>query len=85
MRALIRQAERTYDFVVLDTAPASMVADPISLMSEVTAVVIVGRVRKITSAEANSLREQLERINAPGFGLVANFAPGGGKEGYGYC
>lgn len=84
MRALIRQAERTYDFVVLDTAPASMVADPISLMSEVTAVVIVGRVGKITSAEANSLREQLERINAPGFGLVANFAPGSGKEGYGY-
>lgn len=84
MRSLIRQAERSYDFVVLDTPPASMVADPISLMSQATAVVIVGRVGKITSAEADGLREQLERIDAPGFGLVANFAPKGAKEGYGY-
>ncbi len=84
MRQLIREGQRKYDFVVLDTAPASMVADPISLMSQATAVVIVGRVGKITSAEADGLREQLERINAPAYGLVANFAPRSSKEGYGY-
>jgi len=85
MRELIREAEENYDLVVIDTAPATMVADAIPLMSEATAVVIVGRVGKITSGEANSLREQLERIDAPAYGLVANFAPGGGaKYGYGY-
>ncbi len=85
MRELIREAERDYDLVVIDTAPATMVADAIPLISEATAVVVVGRVGRITSAEADALRDQLERIDAPSFGLVANFAPGmGGKYGYGY-
>jgi Mrp family chromosome partitioning ATPase len=51
-------------------------------MSAATAVVVVSRVGKITAGEAENLREQLERIDAPAFGLVANFAPGPG--GYGY-
>jgi len=85
MRELIREGEASYDLVVIDTAPATMVADAIPLMSEATAVVIVGRVGRITSAEANGLRDQLERIGAPSFGLVANFAAvAGGKYGYGY-
>ncbi len=85
MREMIREAEASYDLVVIDTAPATMVADAIPLMSEATAVVIVGRVGRITSAEAGSLRDQLERVGAPSFGLVANFAAvAGGKYGYGY-
>jgi succinoglycan biosynthesis transport protein ExoP len=85
MRDLIREGEANYDLVVIDTAPAAMVADAIPLMSEATAVVVVGRVGKITSGEADALREQLERIDAPAFGLVANFTGGqGGKYGYGY-
>ncbi len=85
MRALIHEAEEDYDLVVIDTAPATMVADAISLMSEATAVVIVGRVGRITSSEADAMREQLERIDAPAFGLVANFAANAaGKYGYGY-
>ncbi len=84
MRELIREAEENYDLVVIDTAPATMVADAIPLMSEATAVVIVGRVGRITSTDANALREQLERIDAPAFGLVANFTAVAGKSGYGY-
>jgi polysaccharide biosynthesis transport protein len=84
MRQLITEAERDYDLVVIDTAPASLVADAIPLMSEATAVVIVSRVGKIRSDEAGSLREQLERIDAPSFGLVANFSAGPGKYEYGY-
>lgn len=84
MRDLIKEAEADYDLVVLDTPPATMVADSIPLMSEATAVIIVGRVGRITSAEADGLRQQLERIGAPAYGLVANFAAGPGKYGYGY-
>jgi Mrp family chromosome partitioning ATPase len=84
MRELIREAEEDYDLVVFDTPPAGMVADAIPLMSEATAVVVVSRVGKITSGEANNLREQLERIDAPAFGLVANFVRGSGDKGYGY-
>jgi polysaccharide biosynthesis transport protein len=84
MRDLIREGEADYDLVVLDTPPATMVADAIPLMSEATAVIVVGRVGRITSAQADGLREQLERIDAPAFGLVANFAHAPGKYGYGY-
>jgi receptor protein-tyrosine kinase len=84
MRELMREAERDYDLVVIDTAPAAMVADAIPLMSEATAVVIVGRVGKVTSDQADDLREQLERIDAPSYGLVANFSGSPAKYGYGY-
>jgi capsular exopolysaccharide synthesis family protein len=83
MVELVREAEQTYELVVIDTAPAGVVADAIPLMSHATAVVIVGRVGRVTGTEADRLREQLERIDAPSFGLVANFAPGA-ETGYGY-
>jgi capsular exopolysaccharide synthesis family protein len=84
MRELIRQAENDYDLVVFDTPPAGIVADAIPLMSEASAVVVVSRVGKITSGEANHLRDQLERIDAPAFGLVANFVRGPDEKAYGY-
>jgi Mrp family chromosome partitioning ATPase len=74
MRNLVTEAEGHYDLVVIDTAPAGLVADAIPLMSQATSVVIVGRVGQVTGPEADSLRAQLERIDAPAFGLVANFA-----------
>jgi Mrp family chromosome partitioning ATPase len=43
-------------------------------MSDVSAVVVVGRMGKLTSEQATSLRDQLEKIDAPAFGVVANFA-----------
>ncbi len=82
MRDLLTQAEAQYDLVVVDTSPAGMVADAIPLMSQATAVLIVGRVGRVTGSEAGSLRQQLERIDAPTFGLVANFA--GSDSAYGY-
>lgn len=83
MLDLVQEAEREYDLVVIDTSPAGLVADAIPLMSRATAVVIVGRVGRITSSEADHLRDQLERIDAPTFGLVANFT-GSESAGYGY-
>lgn len=84
MRELIREGEEAYDLVVIDTAPAGMVSDAIPLMSEASAVVVVGRVGRLTTHEADALREQLERIDAPSYGLVANFSRGPGDKGYGY-
>jgi capsular exopolysaccharide synthesis family protein len=83
MRSLIGDAERAYDLVVIDTSPVGIVADAIPLMSEASAVIVVSRVGRITSVEANALRDQLERIDAPAFGLVANFA-GSRDKAYGY-
>lgn len=83
MHDLVSQAEKDYDLVVVDTSPAGLVADAIPLMSQASAVVIVGRVGRITGPEADHLREQLQRIDAPAFGLVANFASSR-EQGYGY-
>ena len=83
MIKLIAEAEATYDLVVIDTSPVGIVADAIPLMSEASAVIVVSRVGRITSVEANALRDQLERIDAPAFGLVANFA-GARDKSYGY-
>lgn len=83
MSELIADAESRYELVVIDTSPVGIVADAIPLMSEASAVIVVSRVGRITSVEAKALRAQLERIDAPAFGLVANFA-GGRDKGYGY-
>ena len=83
MRKLIGEAEGKYDLVVIDTSPVGIVADAIPLISEASAVIIVSRVGRITSVEASALRDQLQRIDAPAFGLVANFA-GARDKGYGY-
>ena len=83
MLKLIGEAESRYDLVVIDTSPVGIVADAIPLMSEASAVIVVSRVGRITSVEANALRDQLERIDAPSFGLVANFS-GVRDKGYGY-
>lgn len=82
MSGLLDEATRDYDLVVVDTAPVGVVADAIPLMSKATAVLIVGRVGRVTSSEADALRAQLQRIDAPTYGLVANFV--GGEQSYGY-
>jgi polysaccharide biosynthesis transport protein len=86
MQEIIRESRRNYSLVVIDTPPVGLVSDAIPLMSEVSAVVIVGRIGKITSEEAGRLREQLEKIDAPSFGIVANFTArdDGGRRPAGY-
>jgi tyrosine-protein kinase len=73
MEEVIGEAKRNYSLVVIDAPPAGLVSDAIPLMSQVSAVIVVGRVGKLTSSEASRLREQLEKIKAPTVGVVANF------------
>jgi capsular exopolysaccharide synthesis family protein len=73
MREVLRECRRNYDLVVVDTPPAGLVSDAISLMGDVSAVIVVGRIGKLTTEQAVRLRDQLEQIDAPTFGIVANF------------
>ena len=86
MRELLAQAEEEYDFVVVDTPPILLVADAIPLVSAVSGVLAVTAVGVSTKTSANDLAEQLERMDAPTLGLIANFATNTGRsyEGYGY-
>lgn len=86
MREVLEEAESTYDLVIVDTPPATVVSDAIPLMKHVNAVLVVGRVGKLTLSSAARLREQLEKVQAPTIGVVANFTTmkDGGYTGGGY-
>lgn len=84
MKDLLAQAEKTYDFVVIDTPPILAVADAIPLISIVSGVLVVSGLGVSTRSSAGDLIEQLHRVRAPTFGLVVNFAQGSEQRSYGY-
>jgi capsular exopolysaccharide synthesis family protein len=86
MRDLLVKVESEYDFVVVDSPPIMLVADAIPLVPLVSGVLAVSGLGVSTRNSANDLAEQLERMEAPTLGLIANFATNTGRtyEGYGY-
>jgi succinoglycan biosynthesis transport protein ExoP len=86
MKDLLERAGSVYDFVVIDTPPIMVVADAIPLVSAVRGVLMVSGLGVSTRTAATDLAEQLERLEAPTLGLVANFATHTGRsyDGYGY-
>jgi polysaccharide biosynthesis transport protein len=72
MRDLIHWAEERYDRIIIDTPPVSFVADAIPLVSVVTGVVVVVRLRRSHRDAAERLRHQLANVNAPVLGVVIN-------------
>ena len=86
MKDLIALAEQEYDFVVIDTPPVLVVSDAIPLISAVSGVLAVSGLGVSTRSSAADLAEQLDRLDSPTLGLVANFAEHTGRsyKGYGY-
>lgn len=84
MRQIIQALERAYDLVVVDTPPTSIVSDAIPLVSEVSGVLVVGRLGKTTRDSAAHLAQQLSNLNAEVLGVVVNSIDKGGSGGYGY-
>lgn len=84
MRDLIRSAERSYDLLVIDTPPTSVVSDAIPLLSQVGGVIVVARLKKTTREAVVHLRNQLHNLDARILGLVVN-AVGRDSEAYGYA
>lgn len=82
MSKLLEWAEANYDRVIVDTPPAAVVADAVPLFGKVGAVLVVGRLRHATRDGAETLRDQLRRVNAPFVGLVVNGAPRPAKSSY---
>jgi capsular exopolysaccharide synthesis family protein len=72
MRLLLEAAERTYDLVVIDTPPISILPDAVPLVKQVSGVAVVSRVGMTTRDGARQLRGQLENLRAPTLGLVVN-------------
>ncbi|HET8566511.1 MAG TPA: polysaccharide biosynthesis tyrosine autokinase [Solirubrobacterales bacterium] len=86
MRDLLSQLTERYELVVVDTAPLGVVSDAFPLLRQVDGVLPVARMSKSTRDSAVRLREQLDRLEAPILGLVANGikVPRRARYGYGY-
>jgi capsular exopolysaccharide synthesis family protein len=85
MRGLLTDLSAHYEFVVVDTPPTGVVSDAFPLLSQVSGVLVVCRIGTTTRDSAASLRGQLERLQAPLLGLVANgVKQSRQRAGYGY-
>lgn len=74
MEGVLREAESRFDLVILDTAPVSVVADAIPLLTLVEGVVVVTRLGEVRREALEALRERLERMRVPVLGVVITAA-----------
>jgi capsular exopolysaccharide synthesis family protein len=72
LRRLVEELHAQYDLVIFDTPPTSVVSDAIPLMTQVSGILIVVRLRNTRRDDAKRLHEQLVRLGAPALGLVLN-------------
>ena len=86
LEELLTQLRERYELVVLDTAPIGVVSDCFPLLRKVDGVVAVARMGRSTRDSVGKTREQLDRLDAPTLGIVANGLKLGrrGKHRYGY-
>lgn len=88
MTVLEAAAEGGADFVILDTPPALLVADALTLARHVDGVLITARLRDTTRDQALRMRGLLERSGAHVLGVVVGSDKrtrhGGYAYGYGY-
>ena len=86
MSELLKSLQTMYDFVVVDSAPTLLVADPLPLMKQVGGVIVVSRMSNTTRDAAARLRDQLRDLDAPVVGVIANRVKvtSGERYGYGY-
>lgn len=71
MKTLIEDAAALADYVLIDTPPVLVVADALSLMGLVDAVIVCSRINSTTVEEARQVRTLLHRIGAHTLGVVA--------------
>jgi len=72
LRHVLDVIQARYDFVVIDAPPTSIVSDAIPLMSQVSGVLLVVRMRHTRRDALRRLSDQLAGLGAPALGLVVN-------------
>ena len=72
MEALVDEARRDYDLVVIDTPPLVLLPDAFPLIRHADGVVIVSRLGHNRTDVASRLRDTLASVAAPVVGVVAN-------------
>jgi tyrosine-protein kinase Etk/Wzc len=72
MRTLIDELETRYDFVLLDSAPLTIVTDAAVLGTKVDGVVLIARANRTEKGALTYAVEQLHNVRAPVLGTVLN-------------
>jgi len=72
MAQFLEHLSATYDLVVVDTPPSSVVSDAFPLMRQVSGVIVVSSLDQTTRDAAVHLRNQLTSLNAHALGVIAN-------------
>jgi succinoglycan biosynthesis transport protein ExoP len=85
MEGLLERVKSTYDLVVIDTPPLTVVSDAFPLLGKVDGVIIVGRVGRNRRDVAERLHATLTGAGAPLLGVVANGFKAGRLGSYGYA
>jgi polysaccharide biosynthesis transport protein len=73
-RDVLNQLKSTYDLVIFDGAPLSLVSDSLTLAARLDGVVAVVRAGTISRGTVGRIRDQLRQVRANLLGLVLNAA-----------
>jgi capsular exopolysaccharide synthesis family protein len=84
MSDILAELTKRYELVVVDTAPIGVVSDALPLLPVVDGLIVVARIGETTRDTAQEMRDQLDRLDAPVLGIVANVAKVGRRSRYGY-
>jgi succinoglycan biosynthesis transport protein ExoP len=86
MSEILSELTKRYELVVIDTAPIGVVSDALPLLRMADGLIVVARIGETTRDTAHEMRDQLDRLDVPVLGLVANLIKlrRGGRYGYGY-
>ena len=84
MKEMIAEWEDFYDYVLIDTPPASLMADAQIVASQVDSLIFVSGINKANRDGIRRALEQLKGTNANIIGFVANFIDKGHKYYYSY-
>jgi capsular exopolysaccharide synthesis family protein len=83
MRQLLETLQSEFDIVIIDSPPLGLLSDAMTLVNQVSGVVVVAAIGKVGREEIREFANQLARLHANVLGAVANFAPGVDKaKGY---
>jgi Mrp family chromosome partitioning ATPase/capsular polysaccharide biosynthesis protein len=82
MTTLLSGQREAYEFVVLDSPPATIAGDIVALATQVDGVIVVGRAVRTRGKAVAELRRQLDQVGATIIGgvLIAKGRPGQGHR-----
>lgn len=84
MSDIFAELRKRYELIVIDTAPIGVVSDAIPLLRTADGVIVVARIGETTREAATDMRNQLNRLDVPTLGVVANAVKLSRRSKYGY-